>query len=49
MLRNEEKVKVQEDIITNLESELDEYKGEIHYLKNKLYTKYDVIAHTNKY
>ena len=43
MLRNEEKVKVQEDIIRNLETEIEDNKGEINYLKNKLDNKYDVI------
>ena len=43
MDRNQEKVKVQEDIIRNLESEIEDKKGEINYLKNKLDKKYDII------
>ena len=43
MVRNEERVKVQDDIIKNLESEIDDSKEEIHFLKTKLDQKYDII------
>jgi chromosome segregation ATPase len=43
LAENSEKVKLQEKEINNLKSEIDDAKEEIHYLRNKLDQKYDLI------
>ena len=43
MAENTEKVRIQEKEIVNLQNELDDAKEQVHYLKNKLNQKYDLI------
>ena len=43
MAENTQKVKIQEKKITDLQTELLENRDEIHYLKNKINQKYDMI------
>ena len=43
MANNEETIKAQKETITNLKSEVEDSKEEIHFLKTKLDQKYDII------
>ena len=43
LIKDGENFKAQEEIVKKLESELEESKEEIHYLKNKVEHKRDVI------